>query len=1033
MSFLVTREITHKSLPKGISYKKPGVIVGALLKKISLKRQAAVCRTSGLFDPTWYLKNYPDVAQAKKDPVEHYLQHGWSEDRNPNPLFFSKWYLASNPDVRNGKVNPLLHFIFDGAWEGRAPNPFFKTDWYLQQHPVCARTRLNPLLHYMRFGKMALKPSSDFEIDRYLSSDERMQDGRETALERIVTNAEKRVLLEGARTLELTRASADYQTIQRSSLFDAEWYQTTYDLNDCTDPLAHFVDSGGRIGYWPNPLFETDWYLGRNADVAATGQNAFVHYLRHGCREGRAPNPLLDPTWFVNRYGHRFDGDPHADGAVLANFLRTTRLSPSPFFDAAWYQDRHADVRAAGQNSLVHYVRRGRGEGRETRALCGGEETCSATAVRLVRHAGGASSNKGGPVALLVTYSADGRLKPDVPAYIGALRRSGVDVVLIVTSDQRKVAIPLDVADECRLIFIRENGGFDFAAWAHVLRDSPELMHSEFVVLANDSMIGPLSESGFRKIIRDVRERPEDVIALRDSHEYNWHLQSYFIAIKRHVMARYEFNEFIGSVLAYPTKDQVIRLCELAFGPRLRAMGMRCAALFPSDRRSANRTIHAWQSLIDEGMPFVKASLLNGEHEAIGGRPAAELVQNWRATIATQRSGEGATEETLWFDLGRSPRRDTGATRVGFYGPWNLANGLGAAGRGYISAFHRTDLDCNFHPILVPWEAHAEVAPKWTVRSFDGPADVAVVHLNPEAWSSHLSKRQQSDIASARWRVGLFVWETSRVPTAWLKTIHDLDALWVPSSYCASVFARYTDLPISVIPHVVDVGCTSPIDPARRSALRTAFGCAPDKRFILFVFDGSSGITRKNPAGLIKAFALSRLASEGWQLVVKSKHLRRSEEGRAIIDLAGQHRSIVLIDAAMEEARLRQLFALCDIYASPHRSEGFGLSIAEAMAMGKNVVATDFGGCRDFHDASCGFPIAATQETLEDDVGPYRRGGAWAQVSETAIAQALVDAATACDRNHGVNEAAIASIRAKLSPTRVGRLITDAIAKLEGG
>ena len=51
------------------------------------------------------------------------------------------------------------------------------------------------------------------------------------------------------------------------------------------------------------------------------------------------------------------------------------------------------------------------------------------------------------------------------------------------------------------------------------------------------------------------------------------------------------------------------------------------------------------------------------------------------------------------------------------------------------------------------------------------------------------------------------------------------------------------------------------------------------------------------------------------------------------------------------------LFATADIYASAHRSDNIGQGIARAMAHGKSVVATDFGGGRDYLDATCGYPV----------------------------------------------------------------------------
>jgi O-antigen biosynthesis protein len=74
---------------------------------------------SGFFQASWYLQRYPDVAVAKKDPLEHYLAYGVKEGRDPGPDFSTSGYLARNRDVAESGINPLLHYIRYGKNEGR--------------------------------------------------------------------------------------------------------------------------------------------------------------------------------------------------------------------------------------------------------------------------------------------------------------------------------------------------------------------------------------------------------------------------------------------------------------------------------------------------------------------------------------------------------------------------------------------------------------------------------------------------------------------------------------------------------------------------------------------------------------------------------------------------------------------------------------------------------------------------------------------------------------------------------------------------
>jgi len=76
-------------------------------------------RSSPLFDSRWYLETYPDVAATGADPVEHYVEHGAAEGRDPGPSFNAKLYLARYPDVAASNANPLQHYILHGSLEGR--------------------------------------------------------------------------------------------------------------------------------------------------------------------------------------------------------------------------------------------------------------------------------------------------------------------------------------------------------------------------------------------------------------------------------------------------------------------------------------------------------------------------------------------------------------------------------------------------------------------------------------------------------------------------------------------------------------------------------------------------------------------------------------------------------------------------------------------------------------------------------------------------------------------------------------------------
>ncbi len=120
------------------------------------------------FDAEWYRAEYPDVATAGIDPLDHFLNHGMAEARNPNAFFDSAWYLEQYPDVARAGIHPLLHYMQHGASELRNPHPRFDAAFYAEEHPEAAA---NPLLHHVLVGAGQDWPTEKrVAIGEYLAS-----------------------------------------------------------------------------------------------------------------------------------------------------------------------------------------------------------------------------------------------------------------------------------------------------------------------------------------------------------------------------------------------------------------------------------------------------------------------------------------------------------------------------------------------------------------------------------------------------------------------------------------------------------------------------------------------------------------------------------------------------------------------------------------------------------------------------------------------------------------------------------------------
>ena len=154
------------------------------------------------------------------------------------------------------------------------------------------------------------------------------------------------------------------QVCAQSGLFDREWYLSHNPdvAASGIDPLAHYIITGSAEGRDPHPLFDSDWYLGRNPDVAAAGMNPLSHYIGWGAAEGRDPNPHFDSDWYLER-----NPDVAAAGAnPLSHYIHCGSAEgrdPNPLFDSKWYLERNPEVARSGVNPLTHYIHFGAAEG----------------------------------------------------------------------------------------------------------------------------------------------------------------------------------------------------------------------------------------------------------------------------------------------------------------------------------------------------------------------------------------------------------------------------------------------------------------------------------------------------------------------------------------------------------------------------------------------------------------------------------------------------------------------------------------------
>lgn len=231
----------------------------------------------------------------------------------------------------------------------------------------------------------------------------------------------------------------------------------------------------------------------------------------------------------------------------------------------------------------MHYLKSGRAEGRlPNPRMLKPSDVGEARHVVVKDIAVGPSTD----VAILVTHAPAGRLKPHVRPFMDAFNRNGIAVMLVVVVDRPLELLPEEI-EAASGIVVRENLGYDFGAWAHALRIEPALYGAATLILTNDSIIPTADEDAFRTMFARIRESSADVLGLTASHEYGWHISSYFLALKPKALGSWTFQHFMRDIRYLTDKDAIIRTYEVPFSARMQAGGLRVEAIF-TGRYSAN-------------------------------------------------------------------------------------------------------------------------------------------------------------------------------------------------------------------------------------------------------------------------------------------------------------------------------------------------------------------------------------------------------------------------------------------------------------
>lgn len=365
---------------------------------------------------------------------------------------------------------------------------------------------------------------------------------------------------------------------------------------------------------------------------------------------------------------------------------------------------------------------------------------------------------------------------------------------------------------------------------------------------------------------------------------------------------------------------------------------------------------------------------------------------------------------------------------LNFIGDTTIDIGLGEATRSTLDAIISADIPVSYIEHKYQFERHL-THPKWTERynaiKHGYRYGVNLISYNVMEYSQ-LNLKELQSLTHDTYSIAYWVWEQPAIPSRFHHAFYNVDEIWTASRFAQQAFAQVRPIPVHVIPYPVHIQQT-------KQLTASELGIPENRKTFFFSFSISSTLERKNPFGVIEAFrrAFPKDSQNAPILIIKAHHgdvfPKEAEQLRR--ELANIPH--VLIEHSLERQDMINLMGSIDYYISLHRAEGFGLGMAEAMLLGKPVIATNFSSNTDFMNINNSFPVCYTLTPTPDDIHVYEAGQLWAEpdIDHAAEMMQLV-----------VSKPELAQDRARLgqktiqenySPQVIGHMIKQRLAQIE--
>jgi glycosyltransferase involved in cell wall biosynthesis len=315
----------------------------------------------------------------------------------------------------------------------------------------------------------------------------------------------------------------------------------------------------------------------------------------------------------------------------------------------------------------------------------------------------------------------------------------------------------------------------------------------------------------------------------------------------------------------------------------------------------------------------------------------------------------------------------------------------------------------------------------WNHKEMNQPIyNINLYHLNSD--NMRPARRFFGDgvfMAPNRYRIGYWHWELPDFPEEFAAQFELVDEVWVPTNFVLDSISKKARVPVMKIPHGIEVNYSPEYN-------RASFGL-PENQFLFFsMYDTQSFHTRKNPQAVIEAFKLAfekNDPSVGLVLKLNNTNIH-PHDAELLRQLTKGYSNIYLIASILPKVVVNSLMNCTDCFVSLHRSEGFGLGLAEAMYLGKPAIGTNWSGNTDFMNISNSCPVSYRMVQVGDNFGPYKAHQFWADPVIMHAAGYMLKLVQEPEYRCRIAAEGQRTIRTEFSPQVVGEMMKQRLLRI---